>query len=159
MSNTVGGINMDAMNVYGPTADVVVVGYNSSELEDILNDKAARQDRVVKPEEHPERGGYYRSDHFNFAKKGVPMLYAKSGSNHREHGPEYIKAKSDEYLKSRYHSAHDEIGEDWDLRGLAEDIEIYFAIGLEITDSEVWPEWYEGNEFRSIREHSLAGQD
>jgi Zn-dependent M28 family amino/carboxypeptidase len=159
MGNTVGGINMDAMNVYGPTADVVVVGYNSSELEDILKDKATRQNREVKPEEHPERGGYYRSDHFNFARKGVPMLYAKSGSNHREHGPEYIKAKSDEYLKSRYHTALDEIGEDWDLRGLAEDIEIYFAIGLEVTDSGTWPQWYEGNEFRSIREHSLQSRN
>ncbi len=155
MNATVGGINMDSMHVYGPTNDVVVVGYGSSELEDILEDKAASQGRIVKPEEHPERGGYYRSDHFNFAKKGVPMLYAEAGSDHAELGPEYIKAKSAEYLKYRYHTALDEIDGDWDLRGLAQDIELYFHIGIEVADSDDWPEWYEGNEFRSIREYSL----
>lgn len=155
MSHTVGGINMDSMHVYGPTNDVIVVGYGSSELEDVLRNKAAAQGRVVKPEEHPERGGYYRSDHFNFAKKGVPMLYAEAGSDHRELGPEYIKTKSAEYLKYRYHAALDEIDDEWDLRGLVQDIEMYFAIGLEVADGEDWPEWYEGNEFRSIRENSL----
>ncbi len=159
MSNTVGGINMDSMHVYGPTNDVIVVGYGSSELEDVLRNKAAAQDRMVKPEEHPEHGKYYRSDHFNFAKKGVPMLYAKSGSDHRELGPDYIKAKKAEYLKSRYHAVRDEIDDDWDLRGLVLDIEMYFAIGLELADSDEWPEWYQGNEFRSIREHSLGSEN
>jgi len=159
MSNTVGGINMDSMHVYGPTNDVVVVGYGSSELEDILREKANAQNRIVKPEEHPERGGYYRSDHFNFAKKGVPMLYAESGSDHRELGPDYIKIKSSEYLKNRYHTALDEIEDDWDLRGLVQDIEMYFAIGLDVADGDTWPEWYKGNEFRSVREHSLNSKN
>ena len=159
LSNTVGGINMDSMHVYGPTNDVVVVGYGSSELEDILREKANAQNRIVKPEEHPERGGYYRSDHFNFAKKGVPMLYAESGSDHRELGPDYIKIKSSEYLKNRYHTALDEIEDDWDLRGLVQDIEMYFAIGLEVADGDTWPEWYKGNEFRSVREHSLNSKN
>lgn len=154
MKQTAGGINIDAMLVYGPTNDVVVVGYGSSELEDILILKAGEQHRFVKPEEHPERGGYYRSDHFNFARKGVPMLYARAGSDHRELGPEYIPARSAEYLKNRYHTALDEVGDDWDLRGAAEDIGLYFRIGLEVADSDVWPEWYEGNEFRAIRESS-----
>ena len=159
VSKTVGGINMDSMHVYGPTNDVIVVGYGSSELEDTLREKANAQNRIVKPEEHPERGGYYRSDHFNFANKGVPMLYAESGSDHRELGPDYIKIKSSEYLKNRYHTALDEIEDDWDLRGLVQDIEMYFAIGLEIADGDTWPEWYEGNEFRSIREHSLSSKN
>jgi Zn-dependent M28 family amino/carboxypeptidase len=155
MRNTVGGINIDSMMVYGPTNDIVVVGYGSSELEDILINKAGEQDRFVKPEEHPERGGYYRSDHFNFARKGVPMLYAKGGSEHRELGPDYIKDKGAEFLKNRYHTALDEVGDDWDLRGAAEDVGIYFRIGLQVADSEKWPEWYEGNEFRPTRENSL----
>jgi Zn-dependent M28 family amino/carboxypeptidase len=155
MNRTVGGINMDAMQVHGPTHDVVVVGHGSSELEDILREKAKRQGRVVEPEEHPERGYYYRSDHFNLAKQGVPMLYAESGSDHTERGPDYLSAKSDEYLRNRYHSPRDEIGEDWDLRGLVQDIELYFGIGLEVADSAAWPNWYEDNEFRSIRERSL----
>ena len=156
MSRTVAGINIDAMHVYGPTNDVVVVGYGSSELEDILRQKAAAQDRVVEPEEHPERGSYYRSDHFNFARKGVPMLYAESGSDHRELGPDYIEAKGKEYIEKRYHTALDEITPDWDLRGAVQDIELYFAIGLEVADSDAWPQWYAGNEFRAVREHSLG---
>lgn len=155
MRQTVGGINMDSLHVYGPTNDVVVVGYGSSELEDILLRKAAAQGRVVEPEEHPERGGYFRSDHFNFARKGVPMLYAEAGSDHRELGPDYIKAKGREYLETRYHTALDEMSDDWDLRGLEQDIELYFGIGLEVADGDNWPQWYEGNEFRAIREQSL----
>lgn len=154
LSQTAGGINMDAMGVYGPTRDVIVVGYGSSELEDILKENASAQNRMVLQEEHPERGYYYRSDHFNFAKKGVPMLYAKAGSDHSELGPDYIKAKSDEYLKNRYHTPFDEIQADWDLRGLAQDIELWFAIGLTVADSDAWPDWYEGNEFRAIRADS-----
>jgi Zn-dependent M28 family amino/carboxypeptidase len=156
MHDTVGGINMDAMHVYGPTHDVVVVGYGSSEMEDVLREKAAAQGRVVEPEEHPERGGYFRSDHFNFAKRGVPMLYAESGSDHRELGPGYVEAKSKEYLEQRYHTALDEMAPDWDLRGLAQDIELYFAIGLDVADSDAWPQWYEGSEFRAVREQSLS---
>jgi Zn-dependent M28 family amino/carboxypeptidase len=152
MNQTVAGLNMDALHVYGPTRDVVVVGYGSSELEDVLKEKAAQQGRVVEPEKHPERGSYYRSDHFNLARKGVPMLYAESGSDHVELGPDYVEAKNKEYLERRYHSALDEITPDWDLRGAAQDIELYFQIGLEVADSDRWPEWYEGNEFRSIRE-------
>jgi len=155
MWQTVGGINMDSMHVYGPTNDVVVVGYGSSELEDILRRKATAQGRVVEPEEHPERGGYFRSDHFNFARKGVPMLYAEAGSDHRELGPDYIKIKGKEYLETRYHTALDEMSDDWDLRGLEQDIELYFGIGLEVADGDNWPQWYEGNEFRAIREQSL----
>ena len=159
MNKTIGGINMDSMNVYGPTNDVIVVGYGSSGLEDVLRNKVAAQDRMVTPEKHPEHGKYYRSDHFNFAKKGVPMLYAKSGSDHRELGTDYIEAKKAEYLKNRYHAVRDEIDDDWDLSGLVLDIELYFAIGLELADSDEWPEWYQGNEFRSIREVSLGREN
>lgn len=158
MNQTVGGINMDSLMIYGPTRDVVVVGYGSSELEDILILEAGKQDRIVKPEEHPERGGYYRSDHFNFARKGVPMLYAKAGSDHRELGPEYIKEKGAYFLKNRYHTALDEVGDDWDLRGAEQDLEMYFGIGLEVADGDQWPEWYEGNEFHAVREQSLKNQ-
>ena len=154
VNQIVGGINLDAMHVYGPTNDVVVVGYGSSELEDVLKVKAADQNRVVEPEEHPEYGSYYRSDHFSLARKGVPMLYAESGSDHTELGSEYVEAKSKEFLENRYHSPRDEVTEDWDLRGVARDIELWFAVGLEAADSDRWPNWYEGNEFRAIRDQS-----
>jgi Zn-dependent M28 family amino/carboxypeptidase len=132
------------------------VGYGSSELEDILQAKASEQNRIMVPEEHPERGSFFRSDQFNFAKKGVPMLYAESGSDHTELGADYIKAKSRDYMSRRYHTALDEVEDDWDLRGLAQDIELYFKIGLEVADSEAWPNWYEGAEFRAIRDLSLS---
>ncbi|MDX1555571.1 MAG: M28 family peptidase, partial [Xanthomonadales bacterium] len=142
------------MSVFGPTRDIVVVGYDSSELEDILAEKAAEQGRVVAPEPHPERGGYYRSDHFNFAKRGVPMLYAKSGLEHRELGRDYMEARSREYTERRYHQPEDEVREDWDLRGTMEDIQLYFEVGLQVANSEAWPQWYDGHEFKAIREAS-----
>jgi len=82
------------------------------------------------------------------------MLYAKAGSDHRELGPDYITAKGREFLKTRYHTALDEISDDWDLRGAIEDIGMYFRVGLEVADGSEWPQWYEGNEFRSVRENS-----
>jgi Zn-dependent M28 family amino/carboxypeptidase len=158
MNRTVGGINLDALQVYGPTWDVVVVGYGSSELEDILRGKAAQQDRVVKPEEHPERGYYYRSDHFNFARKGVPMLYAESGSDHIELGPEYLEAKNQEYLETRYHTPLDEVGDDWDLRGVVQDIELYFGIGLEVADSDTLAELVRGKRIPGHTRHLARGR-
>lgn len=155
MSQTVGGINIDAMAVNGPTEDVVVVGYGSSELEDLLAEAAAEQGRRVEPEPTPEAGYYYRSDNFNFAKKGVPMLYAESGLDHRELDRSYLEGKEKEYREIRYHQPDDEVQDDWDLRGTMEDIELYYEIGREVADSERWPQWYEGNEFRAIRETSL----
>ncbi len=156
MPKTVAGVNIDSMHVYGPTKDVSVIGYDSSELEDMLRRHAAAQQRTIKQEDHPERGYYYRSDHFNFAKKGVPMLYAESGSEHRERGPEYLKIKGTEYLTKHYHSVSDEVYDDWDLRGAIEDLQLYYRIGLEVADGDQWPAWYSGNEFRAIREASLA---
>ena len=155
MSKTVGGINMDAMPAYGPTNDIMVVGYGASELEDILAAAASEQNRTVTPEATPERGSYYRSDHFSFAKKGVPMLYAKAGTEHREKGAEYIKEMATAFNRDRYHQPGDEVLPSWDIRGIMEDIELYYQVGLDIADSEKWPEWYPGNEFRATREASL----
>ncbi len=116
-------------------------------MEDLLIQAASAQNRVIKPEDHPERGYYYRSDHFNFAKKGVPMLYAESGTDHRELGPAYLEGRGKEYVETRYHSPADEVQDDWDLRGIVEGIELNFSIGHKVVNSGDWPEWYEGNEF------------
>jgi Zn-dependent M28 family amino/carboxypeptidase len=154
MPRTAGGINIDGMSVNGPTDDVVVVGYGASELEDHLRTAAEAQGRTIEPEPNPERGSFYRSDHFNFAKMGVPMLYARSGLEHREHGRGYLEAKRDEYTRVRYHQPDDEVLDDWDLRGAMEDLQLYFDVGLGVADSEDWPKWYEGSEFKAIRENS-----
>lgn len=152
--DTAAAVNMDALTVIGPTRDVTVVGYGSSELEDILAEAAERQGRTTQPEPSPEGGSYYRSDHFNLAKIGIPALYAKGGLDHRDKGREYGLEQQAEYRDKRYHKPADTYSEDWDLRGVAEDLELFYSVGREVADSDRWPEWYDGNEFKAIRESS-----
>jgi len=151
---TAAAINMDAMTVLGPTHDVTVIGYGSSELEEILAAAAERQGRHIEQEPSPEAGYYYRSDHFNLAKIGIPALYAKGGVDHREKGREYGLEWQAQYRAERYHKPADTYSEDWDLRGVAEDLELLYTVGRSVADSERWPEWYAGNEFKAIREES-----
>ncbi len=156
LNKTVGGINMDALSVYGPTEDVVVVGYGSSSLEEQLKIAAQSQNRLVEPEPTPEKGFFYRSDHFNFAKRGVPVLYAKGGVKHREKGEQWMRDINAYHIANRYHAPGDEINEDWDLRGMVEDVKLFFNIGEHFANSSETPYWYEGNEFKAIRDASLA---
>lgn len=158
LEKTVAVINMDSMNVYGPTADVVVIGHGSSELEDILARKAEEQGREIVAEDHPERGYYYRSDHFNFAKLGVPALYAESGSTFTGENAEQAKARSEAYTAENYHKPSDEYEDWWDLRGMIQDLELYYQVGLELANSGEFPNWYEGNEFRAVREQSAEAR-
>ena len=143
---------MDNLNTFGRTRDVVVVGARSSELEDYLETAAASQDRYLQSEPTPERGYYYRSDHFNFAKVGVPALYAESGEDNVEFGREYGAAQAQDYTDNRYHAPSDEYDPDWDLSGAAEDILLYFDIATRLANEQTWPQWYEGNEFKAIRD-------
>ncbi len=154
MSSIVAGLNMDGLNYYGRTRDIIVIGHGSSELEDYLREAAKVQGRVVTPEDTPEKGYYYRSDHFNFAKKGVPMLYTNAGIDHRDKGTEFGRAQHDLYTENNYHKPSDEYSKDWDLTGAAEDLQLFFAIGWRLANEESWPNWYEGNEFRAIRDQS-----
>ncbi len=154
MAQHVAGINIDAMNVYGPTRDLIVVGYGKSQMEDYLRKHADNQQRIVAPEEHPEAGYFYRSDHFNFAKQGVPVLYAESGSDHSEHGTAWMIQKQKDFNANRYHKAEDEVLDDWDLSGMQQDLQLFFNIGWDITNTNDWPKWYPGNEFKAIREQS-----
>jgi len=105
----------------------------------------------VAPEETPEAGGFYRSDHFNFAKQGVPMLYADSGSDHVEHGTAWLLEKQQRFTAERYHKPQDEVQDDWDLAGMQQDLWLYQQILLRLANSEVWPAWYQGSEFRKLR--------
>ncbi|MGY6588760.1 MAG: M28 family metallopeptidase [Wenzhouxiangella sp.] len=150
--NTVAAINMDALSLIGPSHDVVVVGHGSSELEDILRVAVDAQGREMVPEPTPEAGFYYRSDHFNFARVGVPALYAKGGVDHREHGREYGLAQDRDYRDRRYHKPADEFNPDWDFRGVAEDLELLYQVGRYLADSDEWPQWFAGNEFKAIRD-------
>lgn len=154
LERTVAGINMDGMNVLGRMTDIVVVGLGASELDSYLAEAAAVQGRTLSNEPTPEKGYYYRSDHFNFAKHGVPMLYAEGGSVSREHGKEWVDEKGAEYTKLRYHQPSDEYDPSWDLRGAAEDVRLFEAIGRRLARESRWIEWREGNEFKAIREAS-----
>jgi Zn-dependent M28 family amino/carboxypeptidase len=152
LANTVAAINMDALYPIGRTRDFVVTGMGNSELEDVLRPIAGRQGRTLVPESAPEKGFYYRSDHFNFAKAGVPALYAKGGIDHVEKGEAYGRAWAAEYSANRYHKPADEFDPSWDLSGLVEDLNALYAVGRQLADSDQWPNWYEGNEFRAVRD-------
>ncbi|WP_411360294.1 M28 family metallopeptidase [Pseudidiomarina sp. YC-516-91] len=156
LGKAVAGINMDVMNVYGPMKDMVVVGHGNSELEEYLARYVEKQDRYVAPEPTPEVGSFYRSDHFNLAKRGVPMLYAKGGNDHIEFGEAYGKEQRAQYVQEAYHKPADEYDPEWDLRGVQQDMWLYYWIGDELANSDAWPNWYAGNEFRGIREETAA---
>ncbi len=151
VATTVGGINIDALNVYGATHDVTSVGYGFSELDSYLGKHAQEQGRVVTPDPYPERGSYYRSDHFNMARQGVPMIYAKGGNDFIGRDEAYSQMVRDDYA-GRYHTPEDVIHDLWDYEGMYRDIELFFHIGKELTNSRVFPNWTEGNEFRAIRD-------
>lgn len=152
LKDTVATLNMDAIQVIGKTRDVVVIGFGNSELEDILKRHAEAQGRIIVPEPTPENGFYYRSDHFNFARAGVPSLYAKNGIDHVEKGEAYGRQMAAEYVAQRYHKPSDEFDPNWDLSGNVQDTELLYAVSREIADGNDWPNWYEGNEFRAARE-------
>lgn len=154
LAQTVGGINMDALQPYGPTRDISVIGFGNSELEDYLAVAANAQHRVLVPEDSPEKGYYYRSDHFSFAKQGVPMLYAESGIDYLEGGKTYGRAMQAKYLSERYHKPADEYGPEWNMRGMVLDAQLFFAVGQALANTHDWPQWREGVEFRAIRQAS-----
>ncbi len=156
LNKIVAGINMDALNVYGATRDVAVVGYGASELERYLAAAASKQQRNIGPEPTPEKGFFYRSDHFNLAKKGVPMLYAKGGNDLIDGGTAEGEKRRNNYVANNYHKPSDEINEHWDITGTAEDLQLYFNVGRQISSESNFPNWYDGNEFKAIRDASLA---
>ncbi len=155
MNKTVAGINIDAMSTAGATDDVVVVGYGNSQMDDYLQAVASEQGRVLVQEPTPEKGFFYRSDHFNLAKKGVPMLYAEAGIKVRGKPEGYGETEANRYLAERYHKAADEVHPEWDNGGIMQDLYAHFKIGVAISNSNDWPQWSEGNEFKAIRDASL----
>ncbi|WP_339332719.1 M28 family metallopeptidase [uncultured Maricaulis sp.] len=155
-AQTVGGINIDAILPSGRARDVVVVGHGASELETLLTEAAAEQDRYIVPDPTPEAGYFYRSDHISLAKKGVPMLYADGGFDLREGGSERGEAMGEDYRANRYHAPGDEYSADWDMSGMIEDTTLFFNVGSTLANSDDWPNWYEGNEFRALRDAQMG---
>jgi len=158
LTKTAAVINMDALNILGRMKDVRVVGYGQSVLDDYVTAAAAEQDRVVLPNPTPEHGSYYRSDHFSFAKQGVPAVYAASGVQHREKGEEWGRKQQEEYLRLHYHKPSDNFDPDWDMSGAIEDVRMYFRIGFRLSMESAFPEWSEGSEFKARREAAMSGE-
>ncbi len=158
MAQTVGGVNMDGLNVVGRTKDFVVTGAGKSELEDMMKLLVERQGRVVKPEPNPERGSYFRSDHFMFAKLGVPMFYGRSGEDLRVGGTAAGHAATLDYIQNRYHKPQDDYDPAWDWSGAVEDVQLYHELGRELAEGAMWPNWYRTAEFRSVRDMSRGGK-
>jgi Zn-dependent M28 family amino/carboxypeptidase len=156
VARTVAKLNIDVLNTYGPTKDITYSGKGQSQLEDFLADEAKKNGRYVAPEDHPEAGHYFRSDHFNFARAGVPSLTADGGVDDLTRGITYGKMKHDEYTDQRYHQPSDQIDSTWDLTGGLQDVELVYAIGQRLANSRAWPDWKTGSEFKAIREKSAA---
>jgi Zn-dependent M28 family amino/carboxypeptidase len=156
LARTVGGVNMDGLNVIGMTRDLVVTGRGKSELDEYLQRAAQERGLAIRDEPNPEAGYYYRSDHFSFAKEGVPMLDAGSGEDLVNGGTAAGHAAADDYRLHRYHQPSDEYDPNWDWSGAVRDLEIYYEVGRELADSDAWPNWYEGDEFRAIRDRTAA---
>lgn len=158
LERTAAVINMDSLYPGGVTREISVVGHGSSELEDYLREAAAKHGRVIEPEPTPERGYFYRSDHFNLAKKGVPALYTKLGIDDRARGVSYGKQLRQEYDAKRYHQPADEYDSRMEFSGSLADLGLLFDVGYRVSTERRWPNWYPGNEFRAAREGSSAAR-
>lgn len=152
LGQTVAVINMDALNTLGQMKDIMIIGYGNSELDQYVEKYAAAQNRTVREDPTPEKGSYFRSDHFSFAKQGVPALNAKSGINHVKHGSEWTLEQQKDYTTNRYHKPGDNYDPNWDLSGAVQDLQMLFQIGLELANNEDWPNWHEGVAFKAMRD-------
>ena len=152
LAKTAANINIDGVNQWGRTTDVTVIGMGASDLDDVLREAAAAQKRTLTPDPESEKGFYYRSDHFNFAKVGVPALYTDTGEQFQGKDASFSKQKRDEYTNNDYHKASDQIKADWDLSGAVQDAELLMLVGYRVASTERMPEWKPGNEFKARRD-------
>lgn len=149
-ANMAANINLDSKNIFGRTRDIVAIGYGRSDLDDILAHEAEKMDREVKPDQNPEQGFYYRSDHFNFARIGVPALYVNRGSEFIDYPEDYLDTVL-QRTSEIYHTVDDEIYDWWDLRGAVEDLQLLFNLTINLSNQPDRPSWVEGDEFESAR--------
>jgi len=156
LSKTVGDLNIDALSAAGPAKDISTSGDGKVDLQDLLVAKAKAHGRTFTPDSKPEAGSFYRSDHFPFAKRGVPALSVRSGDDLVVGGVEAgAKARAD-YTANRYHQPADEWSPDWDLSGQVQDIGLFYEVGADLANSRTWPEWQAGSEFKALRDATKA---
>ena len=158
LAQTAAEINMDGINVWGRTRDITLIGTGKSTLDEVAAKAASQQGRRVRPDPEPEKGYYFRSDHFNFAKVGVPALDPDSGIDYVGQPAGWGLATREKYTANNYHKPTDVIEPDWDLRGAMEDCQLFFSIGEMVADADKMPVWKPNAEFKAIREASLKSQ-
>jgi len=158
LARTVGGVNMDALSVAGPAKNVVVIGKGKSDLDAYLDRALATENRVATIEPTPEKGFYYRSDHFALARVGVPMLYFEGGDDLVSGGRAAGAAAAKDYEEHRYHGPKDEYDPNWNWDGVQSDLNVYYRVGRALATTAEWPNWVKGDEFRAIRDRSRAGK-
>ncbi len=151
LDKTVANINIDGITAFGKTKDVAISGEGQSDLEDYLKAELKKSGRYLAPEAHPEAGLYFRSDHFSFAKVGVPSITVDGGMDDAVKGKEYGKKLQDDYTANHYHQPSDEYDKSWTLEGGLEDVKLIFQIGKRLAFETSFPQWKEGSEFKKLR--------
>jgi Zn-dependent M28 family amino/carboxypeptidase len=159
LDRTAATINIDGLNVHGRTRDLTLIGYGASDLDDYARDAAGEQGRIIRPDPHPENGFYSRSDHFNFAKMGVPSLFPDKGVDYLGKPKEFGERVRAQWDDRDYHQPSDVVRADWDLSGAREDLEVLLAVGYRVAEAEEMPGWKPGNEFRARREEMLKNRE
>ncbi len=154
LKKTLADINIDVVNVHGKTTDLEDISNGASDLDDMFGEAAKRQGRVLKPNSRPENGGFYRADHFEFSKQGLPSLYTSPGKDLVGKPAGLGDQLETEYILKRYHKPADEVSADWDLAGAAEDSALLYEVGMAVANGEKFPEWKPGTEFKAKRDES-----
>jgi len=156
ITKTAAALNMDALNIFGKMKDITIVGEGNSELDEYVYAVAKKQNRYIRPDPDPEKGIFYRSDHFSFAKQGIPALYTKMGIDHIEHGEAWTTKKKKDWTSNTYHKVTDEYTDEWDLSGAVDDIRLMFQVGQMISMESAFPNWKEGTEFKAKRDADMS---
>ena len=159
LAKTVAVLNLDALNVHGRTRDLTIIGLGLSDLDDVVRDAAAVQGRIVKPDPMPEKGSYFRSDHFPFARKGVPSIHAGGGIEFVGKPPDYGTRVLQEYIRNDYHKPSDAVKPDWDLSGAVEDLDLYLRAGYALASGSSWPAWKPGAEWKARRDEMMKAAE
>jgi Zn-dependent M28 family amino/carboxypeptidase len=156
LKKTAGVINMDALNIFGKTKDMTIIGFGNSELDDYAVAVLKKHGRYAIPDPTPEKGSYFRSDHFSFAKVGIPALYLSKGVDNIEHGKEWAMTQSEKWAMANYHKPSDNYEPDiWNFDGMIEDIRVYFEVGYELSITDKFPNWHTGVPFKAIRDEMM----
>jgi Zn-dependent M28 family amino/carboxypeptidase len=155
LAKTVAEINMDSLNVRGKTKGIRVTGFGNSDLDDYASEVLAAQGRIIAADPEPERGGFHRSDHFPFAKQGVPALDSGGGIDYIGKPPGWGKQVRDAYTLNDYHKPSDVIRPDWDMSDAVQDLQYYWMVGYKVAQADKYPQWKPGTEFKATREAQL----